>query len=157
MIDSGLRKTIEEKASEFEIDPDFVESFCFVESSFNPRATRWEPEFYNHYIVPIIKNTNIDPEEAQNRATSWGLMQLMGQVAREYGFKDAFTELFDPATALEWSLKHLKRYIVKYKAQGEDYAIAAYNAGTPIIVDRKFKNQVYVDKIRRYLKQIKEA
>jgi membrane-bound lytic murein transglycosylase MltF len=45
----------------------------------------------------------------------------------------------------------------RYKEQGEDYAIAAYNAGSARMEDGRFVNQTYVDKVRGYLKQIREA
>ena len=48
---------------------------------------------------PEIPN---DPTEARARAFSWGLMQVMGQVAREHGFADAsLASLCDPAVGLE--------------------------------------------------------
>lgn len=151
-----IRKTIEIKALEFEIDPDLVEAFCMVESSFNPKATRYETNFYKRYILPMLHSNSIAPEEATGRATSWGLMQIMGQVAREKGFKGEFKELFEPAVGLTWSLKHLKKFIDRYiDVEGLDCAIASYNAGSPRMRDGKFVNQAYVDKIHKYLNQIK--
>jgi len=37
-----------------------------------------------------------DPTESRARAFSWGLMQVMGQVAREHGFTCALASLCDP-------------------------------------------------------------
>jgi len=43
-----------------------------------------------------------DPTESRARAFSWGLMQVMGQVAREHGFNGAsLAALCDPAAGLE--------------------------------------------------------
>lgn len=43
-----------------------------------------------------------DPTESRARAFSWGLMQVMGQVAREHGFAGAsLASLCDPAVGLE--------------------------------------------------------
>lgn len=153
MISPELRKIIEDKGIEFGIDPDLIQAFCFVESSYRPAATRYEPAFYKTYIQPMAGLTQ---EEKTGRATSFGLMQIMGQVAREKGFKGAFDELFDPATGLEWSLKHLKRFIVKYKEMGLDYAIVSYNAGSPRHnKDGSFVNQAYLTKIHKALSEIK--
>lgn len=158
MIKPELRKIIEEKAIAFEIDPDLVQAFCSVESSYNPAATRYEPGFYKTYIQPMFAMGGFDVHEAIGRATSWGLMQIMGQVAREKGFKGPFEDLFSPTIGLEWSLKHLRHFIDKYKEMGLDYAIASYNAGSPRHkADGSFVNQGYVEKIHKTLKQIKEA
>ena len=158
MITLELRAIIEEKAAEFGIDPDLVQAFCSVESSYNPRATRYEPNFYGTYIRPMIAAGTIGADEAAGRATSWGLMQIMGQVAREKGFKGDFQDLLNADVGLEWSLRHLKRFIGKYKEMGLDYAIASYNAGSPRHKeDGSFVNQGYVDKIHKTLGQIRDA
>jgi len=68
--------------------------------------------------------------------TSWGLMQIMGAVARERGFRGWLTELCDPAVNLEWGCRHL-RWMVDhnntyglpdYRIKPEDLA-AAWNGG----------------------------
>ncbi len=148
MITQAIKNIIKIRAEEFGIDPDLITAFVIVESSGNPRATRYEANFYKHYIVPMgIK----DSAEAMGRATSYGLMQIMGQVAREKGFKGKFEELFDPATNLFWCLKHLKGFIKKY-APNLDDAIASYNAGSPRKDELgKYRNQVYVDRIKSHL------
>jgi len=151
-----LRKIIEIKAAEFEIDPDLVEAIIFVESSCNPKAKRYEPYFYKKYIQPMLHKNIITPDEAIGRATSWGLMQIMGQVAREKRFMGDFENLFEPATNLTWSLKHLKRFMDKCTIL--DSAIASYNAGSPRLnKDGTYVNQHYVDRVNKYMKQIKEA
>lgn len=152
-----LRRIIEEKAGEVGIDPDLCQAFCAVESSYNPHATRYEPNFYKRYILPMLTKGDITADEARGRATSYGLMQIMGQVAREKGFRGKFEELYGLAAGLEWGLKHLKHFIDKY-APNLDDAIASYNAGSPRKAgDGWYVNQGYVDKIHKYLNQIKEA
>lgn len=151
-----IRKIIEIKAAEFEIDPDLIEALCQTESSCNPKATRYEPNFYKTYILPMLHQNAITPDEAIGRATSWGLMQIMGQVAREKRFMGNFEELFEPAIGLHWALKHLKYFMNKCTIL--DSAIASYNAGSPRInKDGAYVNQVYVDKVNKYLKKIKEG
>ena len=153
MLSPKLKEIIKQKADEFGIDYNLVLSFCIVESSGNPRATRYEANFYKKYIVPL----NLPSPEGTKRATSWGLMQIMGQVAREKGFKGKFEELFDPAVNLFWSLKHLKHFIKQY-APNLDDAIVSYNAGSPRHKqDGTYVNQVYVDKIHKYLQSIKSV
>ena len=152
MLTQAIKNTIKIRADEFEIDTDLVTAFVMVESSGNPRATRYEANFYKRYIVPMKLK---DLEDAIGRATSYGLMQIMGQVAREKGFKGAFEELFDPAVNLFWSLKHLKYFIKKYEPSLDD-AIASYNAGSPRKDELgKYRNQAYVNKIHKQLQTLK--
>jgi hypothetical protein len=52
---------------------------------------------------------------------------------------------------------HLKNKFRKYGNQGLDAVIASYNAGSPRLNSKgKFYNQGYVDKVKEYLKKIKE-
>ena len=79
------------------LDPVLVCAVVEQESGWNPGAMRYEPRFYDRYVPK-----NLPPTEACARAFSWGLMQVMGQVARENGFTGKFfTELCQPAAGLE--------------------------------------------------------
>jgi len=94
--------------------------------------------------------------ELLNQQTSWGLLQIMGAVARERGFRGWLTELCDPSINLEWGCRHLRWMMDHNNAYGlpdfgikpEDLA-AAWNAGTRIVIDGKYKNQPYVDRVLR--------
>ena len=67
--------------------PELVCAIVEQESAWNPWALRYEPAFYERYIAPQIARGAIpDVTESRARAFSWGLMQVMGQVAREHGF-----------------------------------------------------------------------
>lgn len=80
------------------------------ESSWDTWAYRYEPAFFKNYVVGLYTAGKIDLTEAEMRATSWGLMQLMGQCAREDGYTGKFlSTLCDPATGIEWGCKHLVR------------------------------------------------
>ncbi len=80
------------------LDPALVCAICEQESDWDPNAIRYEPGFYNRYIVPL-KLTSKTEERA--RAFSWGLMQVMGQVARENGFAGIYlSELCEPETGI---------------------------------------------------------
>jgi soluble lytic murein transglycosylase-like protein len=83
--------------------PELVCALVEQESGWNPWALRYEPAFYEKYIAPQIARGPIaDVTESRARAFSWGLMQVMGQVAREHGFADAsLASLCDPAVGLE--------------------------------------------------------
>jgi soluble lytic murein transglycosylase-like protein len=76
------------------------------ESAWNPWAIRYEPKFYARYVAPLIALERLSETEARARATSWGLLQVMGQVAREHGFSGAsLAELCDPMCGLELGCK----------------------------------------------------
>ena len=83
--------------------PELVCAIVEQESEWNPWALRYEPAFYERYILPQLSCHAIATEgEARGRAFSWGLMQVMGQVAREHGFTGAsFASLCEPATGLD--------------------------------------------------------
>lgn len=70
------------------------------ESCWNPYAMRYEPTFFSRYVAPLYTNNKITASEAWARGFSWGLMQVMGQVAREHGFAASehpfLSELCDP-------------------------------------------------------------
>lgn len=83
--------------------PELVCAIVEQESAWNPWALRYEPEFYEKYVAPQIARGAIDDvTESRARAFSWGLMQVMGQVAREHGFaSESLAFLCDPAVGLE--------------------------------------------------------
>ncbi len=64
---------------------------------------RYEPAFYERYLQPQFACRAIGNEgEARARAFSWGLMQVMGQVARENNFAaPSFATLCEPSTGLD--------------------------------------------------------
>ena len=83
--------------------PELVCAVIEQESAWNPWALRYEPAFYERYVAPQLARGRIANEgEARARAFSWGLMQVMGEVARERGFDGAWlAQLCDPAVGLD--------------------------------------------------------
>lgn len=95
-------------AEAHQLDAALVCAICEQESAWNPWAIRYEPAFYLRYVAPQLAAGQISNTEAQSRAFSWGLMQVMGQVAREHNFGIAslqniapLSQLCDPACGLE--------------------------------------------------------
>lgn len=86
------------------------------------------------------------------QACSWGPLQVMGAVAREYGFRGDFTELCGAGLGLEYGAMHLNklrnRFLDKHGWTG---VVAAYNAGSPRRIDDglNWVNQEYVDGVRK--------
>ena len=103
---SLARKT----AAAHSLDPSLVCAIVEQESSWNPWALRYEPLFFAKYVAPLYTNNKINASEAYARGFSWGLMQVMGQVARENGYANPFlSALCDPADALEIGCRVLRK------------------------------------------------
>jgi soluble lytic murein transglycosylase-like protein len=129
------RELINAAALKYKLDPRLVAAIILQESSGRPDVSRWEPGFYKRYIegreldgfVPDKEN---DTKERQNRATSWGLMQIMGQVAREFGYwgRDLAAGLCDPATNINLGCKIFARYLAKNNGDIVK-ALLRYNGG----------------------------
>lgn len=106
------RKAIVSKwASRCGLDLALVCSVCEHESSWNTWSCRYEPAFYSKYIQPMIDTGFVRTiTEAQSRSTSYGLMQVMGQVAREHGFAGKYlTELCDPDVGVDYGCRKLQK------------------------------------------------
>lgn len=124
-----------------------------VESAGNPFAMRYEPAFFSRYVVGkghLVYPPCSRATEEQLRAMSFGLMQIMGQTAREMGFEGPFlTELLDPTINLDWGCRKLAQQIKRYKGDVES-AVAAYNAGSARRdVNGQWVNRSYVEKVRK--------
>jgi soluble lytic murein transglycosylase-like protein len=116
-------------ACEHALDPALVCAVIEQESAWNPWAVRYEPGFLSRYIAPLYTAGKLSATEAYTRAMSWGLMQVMGQVAREFGFKEAaLSELCDPATGIEFGCRILAVRLAR--ARGDTpAALLAWNGG----------------------------
>lgn len=109
-----------------QIDPVLVCAVIEQESSWNPWAMRFEPMFLSHYVKPRVPEAPTTGEIA--RATSWGLMQIMGQVAYEVGFNGHFfSELCDPEVGLLWGCQKLAKCIAARSDQRS--ALLMWNGG----------------------------
>jgi soluble lytic murein transglycosylase-like protein len=87
------------------LDASLICAIIEQESAWDPYAIRYEPAFFAKYVAPLFTNNKVIPAtntEAYSRCFSWGLMQVMGQSAREMGFTGQFlSQLCDPATGIE--------------------------------------------------------
>lgn len=92
------------------LDPALVCAIVEQESSWNPWAMRYEPAFFAKYVANLYTNNKITASEAYARGFSWGLCQVMGQVAREMGFDGPFlSQLCEPETGLAVGCKLLRK------------------------------------------------
>src|SRR5881394_1792447 len=127
-------------AQAHKLDPVLVCAICHHESAnWKVFAARYEPVFYARYITPL---KGLSATEMQLRAFSFGLMQIMGQTARELGFAgDDLTELFDPVTGIEFGCRKLARCLDRSKGDVRA-ALLMYNGGS---------NLKYPDLVLRHL------
>lgn len=134
------------------LPPGLIAAIIQVESNGNCWAMRYEPAFFTRYVAghsfPCYAPCSFDTE-AQGRATSWGLMQIMGQVARERGFIHPYlSALCDAETGIDYGCRHVAFLKARY-LKGEDWTpvIAAYNAGSPQKIGARYTNQKYVNRV----------
>lgn len=133
-----------------DIDPNLIAAFIKQESNGDTNAMRYEPGWIYHFDVErfAVENHMTTNTEKVGQSTSWGLMQVMGTVAREYGFKGHFPQLCTPHIGIHYGCLHLKKFMKKYELL--DWAISAYNAGSPTD-----KNSEYVENILGYYRTLK--
>jgi soluble lytic murein transglycosylase-like protein len=112
-------------ASGMGLYPIIILGICERESSWNPWAMRFEPAFKSKYIDPM----HLPEPEATLRATSFGLMQLLGESAREMGYKDNLQELVDPEINLMWGCRWFEKKLVVASGVLAD-ALQDWNGGS---------------------------
>jgi soluble lytic murein transglycosylase-like protein len=111
-VPSQLLVLARKAAAAQSLDPALVCAVVEQESAWNPWAMRYEPLFFAKYVASSYTNNKISASEAYARGFSWGLMQVMGQVARETGFDALFlSALCDPEQGLALGCKVLRKKI----------------------------------------------
>jgi len=97
-MNDGLIALARATAQRHALDAALVCAIVEQESAWDTHAIRYEPFFRTRYVAPL----GLPPTEEVARSISWGLMQVMGQVAREHGFGGKFlSELCEPGTGLD--------------------------------------------------------
>jgi soluble lytic murein transglycosylase-like protein len=139
------------------MDPNILLAIITVESAGNPFAVRYEPQWkYHHFPREVASRLNASYEtEVVMQSCSWGLMQIMGSVAREKGFSGWLSELTKPELNIHYGALHFKGFLERHGNLSD--AVACYNAGSV----RKTKggnyvNQVYVDKVMGEYRKLTE-
>lgn len=110
------------------VDPTLVCAVVEQESAWNPWAVRFEPAFYEKYTKPM----HLSDTEEYTRAISFGLMQLMGESAREAGFTGKYlSELCDPTVGLTWGCRWLQRKLAHASGDVTKGLLAWNGGGSP--------------------------
>lgn len=156
-------------ARQYKLPEQLVQAIVAVESGADRFAMRTEPRYTwlwdvarrRPYQVTVARASERTPAadfsapagislhtEWIGQQTSWGLMQVMGAVAREHGFAGHFPGLCDPLEGLHYGCRYLARLRDRFLAEhGWRGVVAAYNAGAPRRDGAGFVNQRYVDKV----------
>ena len=133
------------------VDPDLAVAIAETESSFDEYACRFEANWkYAFNCESFANNAKISEDtERMLQMCSFGMMQVMGTVARELGFRGNLLHLTKPELGIRFGCLKLKELLAKYSYQ--DDVIAAYNSGSPRkIQDGRYYNQTYVNKVRGF-------
>ena len=124
---------IRAKAAIFDLPYELVRAMVKQESTFQPYRNRFEQGFYDRYIkgkkLDFLPPLCLPITESLGRATSWGLLQIMGATAREQGFRGWFPELCKPEVGLEWGCRYLASLRRQFGHEGWPVVVRAYNAG----------------------------
>lgn len=146
-------------AHDHKIDPPLALALAEKESTFDRWA--WNPEPRYRYLWDVHQNAPFRPLTAEENVSevppadfpsyhgvprdaewwgqqaSWGMMQIMGAVARENGFVGRhFPQLCEPKVGLPLSFRHFSKYLARYHDVFR--ALEAYNGG-PGAVGRNAK------------------
>lgn len=147
---SNYDDLIAKAAENFRLDSNLIRAIIKIESSFNTWANRFEPGCT--YAVNISDYANkllISYEtEENNQHCSWGLMQVMGFLARELEFTDNITMLCQPEIGIFYGCKQLRRLSDRKDCPYETDIISSYNQGSPLkTIGGLYRNQSYLDKV----------
>lgn len=159
-VPESVLEALRAAAARHGLDPLLVLAIAQHESICVPWKTRFEPRPFasgRYDVFPREHASRLGISEQTERVgqnTSWGLMQVMGFVARELGFDGYLTQLCDLELGPEYGCRQLKRMLQRWGE--EEKAVAAYNAGSPRMTSAgMYENQRYVDSVYRILRELR--
>jgi soluble lytic murein transglycosylase-like protein len=149
------REEIESTAMQYHLPASLLAGVIQEESRFEPWATRAEPRYLRNrkvrrFAVRWSKSHGGLPNtytEQSDRSRSYGLMQVMGETAREQGFAAPYlAALYLPRNAIEHGAMLLKHLMARYRNDTLS-AISAYNQGSARRRRGVFLNARYVYRV----------
>lgn len=146
-------ETILKACNNFRLDVNLVNSIIHIESGGNTFKCRFEPtwKYLTNVSAHAAKLSISQPTEQNQQSTSWGLMQVMGGVARELGFESDIPMLTMPDIGVFYGCKKLRQLFDRYG--NEEDVIAAYNAGSAMKTSGGlYFNEKYVDAVSTILR-----
>lgn len=134
-MQNDIHKHVLILSDEFKVRADIVLSIIEVESSNNKDAIRFEPKLYERLlkmkkINGHVPNPPTYTTELISRATSWGLMQILGESARTLlNYKSRYlSSLLDIEINIANGCKLLYKYL-EMSDFNYDEALLLYNGG----------------------------
>ena len=151
-----IKSLIVYKAEQHQLDPKLLLALAYTESSYRPFVTTYETDYrWLYKLEEMAKEMGVTVvTEKVHQQTSWGLCQVMGAVAREYGFRLHMPELCDPLTNLEYACIHLKKKIKQYSLKDPIDIYACYNAGRVEKKNGEYVNKKNVDRFKLNLSKV---
>jgi soluble lytic murein transglycosylase-like protein len=149
------REEIVAAADKNNVPPALIAAVIQEESRFDEWATRVEPRYLRNAKVrraaarwTRAHSGNPSPiTELHDRSRSFGLMQVMGETAREQGFAARYlAELYLPQNAIEHGAMLLRRLLDRYHTDTLA-AISAFNQGSAKKHRGIFANARYVYRV----------
>ena len=150
-----FRKEIKHAGATYSLPASLIAAVIQEESRFDAWATRAEPRYMRSRKVRRLatrfaRSHRLGPTaftELADRSRSYGLMQVMGETAREQGFDPPFlAELYIPDNAIAHGAMLLKRLLKRYHNDTLS-AISAYNQGSARKKRGVFANARYVYRV----------
>ena len=145
-----FKTLIKRTADVYRVNPYLVAAIVSVESGWEPLRVRYELE-WRYFADPVVYAKALGITEKTERvfqACSFGLMQVMGTVYREQGYKGHLSAL--PGMT-EMGLDHgclkLQALFLRYGDKKVADVVSAYNAGTARVKGGQYSNQSYVDEV----------
>jgi Transglycosylase SLT domain len=144
---------IKQASLSYLIDENWIKAIIKQESNWDQYALRYEPEYkYLYHENIYAANSHVTQiTEIACQQMSWGFGQVMGATARQQGHQGPMGELFLP----EINIKHICILLhnLKKRSPNVDDIFAMYNGGPEALylVNYKYKNQSYVDSVKKYL------
>ena len=133
------------------LDSHLIAAIVMTESSGKPDSKRFEPHW--KYFKNLELYVDEFQDEQTKQATSWGLCQVMGAVAREFGYAGDLPDLCQPELGIKYGCLKLKSLMTHYPDKAD--MIAAYNAGSPRhLPNGAYTNQNYVDTVLKFFNEI---
>lgn len=151
-----ILKQIAIAAGKHEISANVIYGVCMAESNMDPLAARHEDNYRWLYHPSKVKPAGCSmTTEIVLQKTSMGLMQVMGAVYRELGFRGWLSEVFyDTGIQLEYGCRHLR---AKFQRFGFFEGLLAYNSGTPRLkADGQYVNFQYARTVAQHVQQARE-
>ena len=155
MVEERIISLIKKYAEKHGLTPDIVYGVIMQESNGDQFSVRYEKNYKwledPEKHKPIICSLDT---EIMFQKTSFGLMQMMGGVFRELGFRGWLSKaMIEPCIQLDYGCKFLANKIVKYGFMG---GICSYNSGSPRLNGQnQYLNIDYYSQVISYSHQFK--